>query len=206
MNISSQLHYLKRYRVMVILLACFAAQNAFASVFISSDPPPQTPSNMRIFLPFGGFSFCLIDGSCQTTDASWVESQLPSLQVGQDISVSTTSSSFGFYLGNSLTGTMEVSLTPVFQTQGITHFVDELTANIANRTAVFSTTHDGHLTFDAVSGSDYYLLLSGLVRGQTNYQLQLSQVPLPAGFYLFSSGLMMLLRFGRKRSSLVNTV
>lgn len=205
MNISSQLRRIKLYRVVVILLSCFATQNTFASIFISSNPP-QPPSSVRIFLPPGGFGFCLIDGSCQTSDASWVQSQLPSLQVGQEISISTTSSSFGFYLGNSLTGPIDVSLTPVFQTQGNTNFVDELTANIANRTAVFSTTHDGHLTFDAVSGADYYLLLSGLIRRETNYQLQLSQVPLPAGFYLFGSGLMMFLKFGRNRRGLDATV
>lgn len=178
------------------MLISFASQTSLASVMISTGPPLPPPS-IGILLPQGGFSFCSIDGSCQTFDASWVEWQLPPLQVGQESSISTTSSSFGFYLGNSLNGQIDVSLTPVFQTPDNTNFVDELTANIANRTAIFSKTHNGLTTFEAVSGTDYYLLLSGQVRGGTTYQLQLSQVPLPTAFYLFGSGLLLLLNFGR---------
>lgn len=186
---------------MVILLVSFASQNSLASVMISTGPPLPPPS-MGILWQHGGFGACLIGEPCITPDAPWVELQLPTLQVGQETSISTTSSRFGFYLGNSLTGQIDVSLTPVFQIQDNENFVDELTANIANRTAIFSKTHNGLTSFEAVSGTDYYLLLSGQVRAGTTYQLQLSQVPLPAAFYLFGSGLLLLLNFGRNRSGL----
>lgn len=196
MEISVLFNRIKTFRAMIILLISLTAQNSFAfeSVTITENIIP--PIGVIIDLPLVVSSACLIGQPCPT-DAVWTGWQLPTLQVGQELSISTSSTT-AFFLGNSLNGQLNVSLTPIFKIQSNTNTVDELTANIANRTSIFSTTNDGLSTFDTSSGTDYYLLLAGTLRYGITYELQVSQVPLPAAFCLFGSGLTLLLA-SRKR-------
>jgi hypothetical protein len=153
-------------------------------------------------------SVCLEDGTCSNYEGSWTEWQLPNLQIGQQVSLSgfstdishsvVSSSNFAFSLGNSLTGKFSVSLTPFFQGSGPEH--DELTANIVDRTSYLATTHAGKATFEANSGGDYYLMLGGLIRNNQPYQLQVSQVPLPAAFWLFGTGLTAVLSIRKRKA------
>ncbi|MGR8930280.1 MAG: hypothetical protein ACU836_06535 [Gammaproteobacteria bacterium] len=192
---------IKIVNVMVSLLISLASPNSLASVILTDTNPNPPPAGIYILWQ-QGFGFCLIGEPCVVPDGPWVDLQLPTLQIGEQTPISTASPSFGFYLGNSLKGQIDVSLTPVFQIPENQNFVDELTAKIADRTAFLTTTHDGQTNFNASNGEDYYLLLSGYVRGGTTYQLQLSEVPLPGAAYLFGAGLILLLKSGRNRSSL----
>jgi len=177
-----------------LLLASFASLESNASVTITAYNPEPS-----LFVgPFFHINYvaCLVGEPCPTPEGSWTEGQLPPLEVGQQTSISTSSPSFAFYLGNSLNGKFDVSLTPI---PPYNYSANELTANIVNRTSILSTTNAGISTFEASSGTDYYLLLSGLVRGGQTYQLQVSQVPLPAAFLLFGSVLSMFFAFKRRR-------
>ncbi len=180
-----------------LLLANFGSQECYASVMISTGPALPPPGIYIMLSATPGWA-CIIDEPCVPPDAAWTEFQLPNLQVGQQVSISSSSSNFAFSLGNSLNGKVGVSLTPFFRGVGATS--DELTANIADRHSILSTTNASVNTFEANSGTDYYLLLSGLVRGNQTYQLQLSQVPVPAAFWLFGSGLAALLTLNKRKS------
>lgn len=173
--------------VVFLLLASFESPaDTYASV-VTYGPSPLQPSSLFIN-PFPlYYSVCLIGEPCVAPDGSWTEQQLPTLEVGQQTSISTSSPSFAFYLGNSLNGKFGVSLTPTFQIPVYDYSVDELTANIVNRTSILSTTNAGVSSFEASSGIDYYILLKGSVHGGQTYQLQVSQVPLPGAFWLFGS-------------------
>ena len=191
----------KALRTLITLLICLSFQQTFASQLDDSGavttegPFPQTTS-IIILLP-QIYNACLIGQPCPA-DAVWTGWQLPTLQVGQTLSF-TTSSATPFYFGNNLNGLVNVTLTPFFQNQSSSNIVDELTANIANRSSIISTTQDGFSTFEASIGTDYYLLLGGLVRGGVTYQLQVSQVPLPAPFFLFGTGMTLLLSFKKRK-------
>jgi hypothetical protein len=51
-----------------------------------------------------------------------------------------------------------------------------LSVNLADRKQII---HNNLTSFDANIGTDHYLLLSGLVRGGLNYQLQITRLPFP---------------------------
>jgi hypothetical protein len=192
----SALHIKQVTRAAFLLLASFASLDSNASVTLTNT---YTPPNLLISLlfPINGVA-CLVGEPCVTPDGSWTEGQLPTLEVGQQASISASSPSFSFYLGNSLNGKFGVSLTPIPQISAYNYSANELTANIFNRTSILSTTNAGISTFEASSGTDYYLLLSGLVRGGQSYQLQVSQVPLPAAFWLLGSVLSIFFAFKRR--------
>jgi len=181
-----------------LLLASLGSQESNASVMFTEYASVFTqyyyPVSMSILLP-NNFA-CFQGDPC---DAVWVGWQLPSLQAGQQASLSTSSST-AFYLGNSLNGKFGVSLTPAVTVGG------ELFANIANRISILSTTNAGLSTFEASSGNDYYLLLSGTMLGDQTYQLQFSRVlpaaiPVPAAVWLFGSGLGLLTLARRKNQT-----
>jgi hypothetical protein len=186
-----------------LLLASLGSQDSYATGFENGDyglimtayaPPP--PVQINFFQIPLNFISCLVNEPCVIPDAAWVGWQLPSLQVGQPVSISTSSTA-GFYLGNSLNGKFDVSLTPEVTGGG------ELFANIANRSSILSTTNAGLSTFGASSGNDYYLLFSGTMLGGQTYQLQVSQVlpaaiPVPAAVWLFGSGIIGLIGLARK--------
>lgn len=180
--------------VVFILFVSFVSQNSFASVFSQSD----TRSAPIFVLIEPTLSYCLPNGTCGNYDAGWTQRNSPIIQVDQKISISTASTNFAFYLGSTLNGKFEVSLTPTFQASS-PYSGDELTANIANRTSILSTSNAGVASFEASKGIDYYLLLGGLVRSEQTYQLQVSQVPLPAAFWLFGSWLSMFLVFKKRK-------
>ena len=190
-----------------LLLASLGSQDSYATGFENGDYglimtvyAPPLPVQINFFQIPLNFISCLVNEPCVIPDAAWVGWQLPSLQVGQPVSISTSSSA-GFYLGNSLNGKFDVSLTPEVTGGG------ELFANIANRSSILSTTNAGLSTFGASSGNDYYLLFSGSIAGggQT-YHLQVSQVlpaaiPVPAAVWLFGSGLGLLALTRRKNQT-----
>jgi len=190
----STLHIKQFTRAAFLLLASFVSLESNASVTLTAYNPEPNLFVGSFFQ--NNYVACLIGEPCPTPEGSWTEGQLPTLEVGQQISISTSSPSFAFYLGNSLNGKFDVSLTPI---PPYNYSANELTANIFNRTSILSTTNAGISTFEASSGTDYYLLLSGLVRGGQTYQLQVSQVPLPAAFLLFGSVLSMFFAFKRRR-------
>jgi len=193
----SALHIKQFTRAAFLLLASFASLESNASFTLTA----YNPEPSLFVSPFFHINYvaCLVGEPCPTPEGSWTEGQLPPLEVGQQTSISTSSPSFAFYLGNSLNGKFGVSLTPITQISAYNYSANELTANIFNRTSILSTTNAGISTFEASSGTDYYLLLSGLVRGGQTYQLQVSQVPLPAAFLLFGSVLSMFFAFKRRR-------
>jgi hypothetical protein len=171
MEILLLLNRIKTLEAMVTLLISFIAQSSFAFESATTTESNIPPIGIIIELPQVISSACLIGQPCPT-DAIWTGWQLQTLQVGQEQSISTSSSNFGFYLGNSLNGQLDVSLTPAFKIQNNTNNVDELTANIADRYSILSTTNEGLTNFEAIAGMDYYLLLSGTVRTGITYQLK----------------------------------
>lgn len=193
----STLHIKQFTRAAFLLLASFASLESNASVVLTSGTV-YADLRVGLFSIINGVA-CLVGDPCFIPDGSWTQEQLPALEVGQQTSISTSSPNFSFYLGNSLNGKFGVSLTPLPQISAYNYSANELTANIFNRTSIISTTNVGISTFEASSGTDYYLLLSGLVRGGQTYQLQVSQVPLPAAFFLFGSVLSMFFAIKRRR-------
>ncbi len=188
---SFRLSHIKHYiGCIILLLTSLGSQNGYASWTFPSDAP--VPSSLLVLIP-PAISYCPSNGVCVNYDGLWTEWQLPTLQVGQQASISTSSTSFAFFLGNSLNGKFGFSMTPVFQSTYPEIKGDELIAAIANRSSILSTTNAGLATFEVVSGNDYYLLFTGFVRGGQTYQLQISQVPLPAAFWMFLMGLTVLL-------------
>lgn len=143
-----------------------------------------------LFLMGPGHSFCFEGGSCV---GPWTSLNMPLLTVGQIAPISTNSSDFNFYLGNTLSGTYRVSLSPI-------PAYDELRANLATSEDVFGTTSNGELAFSAITGTQYYLMLSGFVRGEETYSLSVSAVPEPSQYLLLSIGLAALaLRIARTK-------
>lgn len=189
-RIFNSLEYIKI--AVFLLLTGIAIPSSYASVFFSSDP---TPSNVYIAGPV--FLVC-IQGPQPCPDGYWTQLALPSLGVGEQASLTTSSSSFGFYLGNTLNGDISISLSPYFRTNS-TPSQDELIVNVMNRTSTISTSDFGNTTFHANFGEDYYALLSGEVRAGQTYQMQITAVPLPASGLLFLSGIMFFSKFSGKR-------
>lgn len=165
----------------------------------SVPPDPNLPPEvLDLFIPHRiSPGVCSGFDSCTIPDGVWTKSNLPLIQVGEAIPISTTSSSFSFYLGNSLSGAFDVSLTPYF------HFnsgSDDLVAAIFDRKSSISTTNYGAASFEANYGTDYYLLLEGRVHGGQTYELQVSQVPLLPSWVFMSFALSMVAPFTRRLS------
>ena len=200
MKTLSQSRVKQTIRAIFILLVGIGGQEAYASeiasVFIETIIPVS--SSIIVLLPNTNLPVCPLGETC-STDGVWTQWQLPTLQAGQPVSLSTASTGFDFYLGNTLNGQFGVSLTPAIRIPAYPTAVDELTANIASRSSIFSTTNYGFTSFQASSGTDYYLFLTGQVDPNLTYQLQVNQIPLPAAFWLFGTGLTAFLAFKKKR-------
>ncbi len=142
-------------------------------------------------------------------DGSWVQLSSSRLEVGETAKLSTASSVFAFYLGNALSGTFNVSLSPAYRIQevplpayvgdGYVPAHDELTVHVASRFAVLSNTDLGHASFVAQTGADYYLFLEGKVRGAQDYSLQVTSVPEPENYAMLLAGLGLMLSISRFR-------
>lgn len=193
-----KLHMLERKQyigALLLLISSLGAQNIRAEIYASYNYLwTGGEPGLAFLLPSQIPNFCLIGEVC-SNDAVWTQWDLPTLMVGEQIAIPTADLGSAFYLGNSLIGSYQVSLSPVYQFQSYINLLDELTANIANRSSIFATTNGGMVTFDANGGNDYYLFLGGFARGGQSYQLKLTQVPLPPAFGIF--GLGMIISFSR---------
>ena len=78
---------------------------AFADMSQSVAPP------MRVALFEPGFVFCYEGGGCV---APWSSLALPSLSINESLSITTESTDFNFYLGNNLSGSFAVLLSPAY--------------------------------------------------------------------------------------------
>lgn len=195
MNTKRISNFLKQLGIAaVVLISSVAAPSSYASSFYSSQDPLPLSAFFVIQLPI-----CVsnLDGySCD--DGTWTQSILPSLGVGDQISLTTLSNNFGFYLGNALSGNISLSLSPNYRIDS-TPSQDELIINVMSRSGIISQSDFGSTAFNAISGNDYYVLFSGLMRGGQTYELQVSQVPLPASWLLLFSGLMFFRKFSTIR-------
>ncbi len=193
MNLNTNFKQLKYLKIAtVILLLGIAAPTSFASVTYYEGNLGTYNFDFPIIWPSP--TFCLGTNPC---DGFWTQSAFPSLAIGDNVSL-TSSSSFGFYLGNTISGNLLLSLSPYFRTN-TTPTQDELLINVMDRTSTISTSDFGNATFSAISGNDYYVLLTGIPRSGLTYNLQVSQVPLPASWLLLLSGLMFFRQFSSKR-------
>lgn len=177
----------KQVLLATVLCATAINQVAFGSEYTTWESKwiwQTSPAPSR-FLIEPGPSFCFEGGPCV---APWTSLNMPLLTVGQIAPISTNSSDFNFYLGNTLSGTHKVSLSPTYVGSSIPAY-DELRANLATSDDVFGTTSNGELAFSAITGTQYYLMLSGLVRGEETYSLSVSAVPEPSQYLLLSIGL-----------------
>jgi hypothetical protein len=142
-----------------------------------------------------GFPFCYEGGPCIVP---WTSLDMPLLAENIIAPISTNSTDFNFYLGNSFFGTYKISLYPAHIVASLPAY-DELRANLATSETVIGTTSNGEFTFSASSGMQYYLLLSGLVRGGETYSLSVSAVPEPEQYLLMIFGLgLLVLRVSKK--------
>lgn len=172
----------------VVLISSVAAPSSYASVIYTYD----IPTNIAIYW---ADYLCLGADPC---DGPWTQLALPSLGIGDNVSFSTLSYSDGYYLGNTLSGNISLTLSPYFRIDS-TPSQDELIINVMSRTSTISKSDFGSTAFDAISGNDYYVLLSGTIRGGQTYELQVSQVPLPTSWLLLFSGLMFFRKFSATR-------
>ncbi len=170
-------------------LLCVSLISDVVLAYTSYSPPP-----VSLLLSEPGMSFCHEGGPCT---APWTSLDMPLLTTNQIVPISTNSTDFNYYLGNSLSGTYKVSLYPSHLVASLPTY-DELRANLASAT-VIGTTSNGNLTFSTSSGIPYYLLLSGLVRGGETYSLSVSAVPETEQYLLLIAGLGVLaLRVSKK--------
>lgn len=169
----------KHFLLAILLCASLMPKVVLADT--SYLPPP--PISLSLMEP--GFSFCYEEGPCI---APWTSLDMPLLTKNQIAPIATNSTDFNYYLGNSLYGAYRVSLYPAHIVASLPSY-DELRVNLATSETVIGTTTNGDLTFSASSGIDYYLLLSGLVRGGETYSLSVSAVPEPEQYLLLIAGL-----------------
>ena len=165
------------------------SQNGFASVYATTD---SVNANRFLLFPITS-SQCDQNGICVGVDGYWTTELWPSLQVAQPVNLTVSdlsgaSYSFAFSLGNTLSGLYRVSLisdTP----SGTATVNDALKTAIYDRTDILGISQSGILQFDANIGQEYFVFLGGLMQGDQSYELQVTSIPLPAGFGLFLSGL-----------------
>lgn len=167
-----------------VLISVFLSMDTAASVTIIQDP--WLPVSRGI-----GWTFvaCISDFS-SACDQAWAKENLPAINTEETATFTASDSTVGFYLGNSLNGEFQATLTPSLQLE-TTPPTDELEIWFANRQAVLTKSKSGLAVFSIESGTDYYLILNGIVRGNQTYSLQVSQVPLPPAIVLFGWGMIL---------------
>lgn len=180
----------------MIMLAplCLWPYTSMASVGISWNPTP--PISFILSDP----SFvCLTDlngvSSCSTPWASGKISTLPS---GGSAAISTQSDTFSFYLGNNLSGSFKLLLLPAYQ-ESFLPSLDELRGNLMTPQSFIGVTSGGKLDFSAAAGTDYYVMLSGTVRGDTIYSFSVSAVPEPEVNSMIMAGIGLICAVVRRR-------
>lgn len=183
---------IKRWFYAVMLGIALSQTVALADITIGPSLP------VGLSLPSPGYVFCYEGGPCV---APWTGLALPMLMINESLQITTDSADFKFYLGDNLSGDFVVSLTPFYVTNS-SPVQDELLANIATSEEILGVTTNGVFNLSASGGTQYYLLLSGLVRGDETYSLSVSAVPEPSQFIFLSIGLglLVLRTAGRTRS------
>lgn len=121
----------------------------------------------------------------------WTISPAVTLTSGTTTSFSAFNPGFVYELGNHLSGIHEVSLSPAYRNPAI-NLQDELRAIVADDSQLLGQTDMGVASFNAVDGTPYYLLLAGIVRDDTVYELSVFQVPEPHAGVLIGFGLVLL--------------
>jgi MYXO-CTERM domain-containing protein len=94
---------------------------------------------------------------------------------------------FTFYLGKDLSGAYQLSLSPEYRVVGAPSF-DELRANVISPQTFIGISAGGKLDFSATPGTDYYVMLSGIVRANETYALSVAAIPEPAVSTLLMGG------------------
>ncbi len=193
---------------------CKALAGSIASILLAFTPFESKafeqswypPGPIDMFVESPQPTVCLGVGPCE---GPWVQ-PYSHLGLGEVVSLSSSATSFGFYLGNTLSGTFEVSISPAFRIMGVevpayagggyvpAH--DELIVHVADRFAVLSKTDFGHSSFTAQTGKDYYVFLAGVIRGDQVYNMQVTQVPEPASWLFFCAGIGILLALRRRET------
>jgi hypothetical protein len=172
----------------LVLLSLMGSTNAVASVYNTTD---NRQAYWFALFPLT-ISQCVND-ICTGMEGYWTKEIWSSLQIDQLVNLtsnnlSSTSTYFGFSLGNTLSGSYRVLLTSDIST-GTATLSDELRVAVYDRTDILGISQAGILDFNANLEQDYFVFLSGLLRDNQSYQLQVSSIPLPTGFWLFLSGL-----------------
>jgi hypothetical protein len=175
-----------------LLLTFIPVESKALEMHVGADP---LPGDAIFPLRFAG-GFC-VDAACsEGWPGGWVGQSYPALGIGETASFTSTSASSGHYLGNTLSGTFNVSVSPAFRVPGYSTEAygavppqDELLVNIVDGYSYLAKTDFGRSSFTAQAGTDYYLLLEGRVLGGNTYTLQVVQVPEPASWLLFSLGI-----------------
>ena len=80
--------------------------------------------------------------------------------------------------------------------------VDELQLVLANQRQIIGSSQQGHLSFNAAAGDNYYVMLNGQLRQGQDYQLSLAAVPEPETWAMLLAGLgIVTVAAQRRRSS-----
>lgn len=151
--------------------------------FIPLDPIPIDPIPIGKLTPTYYFLLPLVEP---------VQNMQPLIQE-QSVSITIEPFETAFSLGNELSGNFQVTLAPT----SLSNSNHSLQFVIADRKAPLVHASNGMALFEAEHGIDYYVFLEGFIMSDQSYNLQLTQVPLPASIWFLGIGLAGLLSYKR---------
>lgn len=144
---------------------------------------------------------CLVDPLCAL--APWTQWNNVQLGIGNPLGLDVSQPLPSFSLGAGLSGQYSLRISPSFIVPGSVPAVDELQLILANQRQIIGSSQQGHLSFNAAAGDNYYVMLNGQLRQGQDYQLSLAAVPEPETWAMLLAGLCVVAAARRKHTGSV---
>ncbi|PKM36910.1 MAG: hypothetical protein CVV06_08640 [Gammaproteobacteria bacterium HGW-Gammaproteobacteria-10] len=171
---------------------CYASLDSWRTHSFTFTAYPNLPLEIDFTSGLEKYAFLPL---WSISDSQWITHNTQTQTLVQDQSIPIIYEPFETYfsLGNELNGNFQVTLTPTF----LSNSHHSLEFEIAEGNSFLIHSMDGTALFRAEHGLDYYVFLNGSIRGDQSYNLQLTQVPLPASIWFLGIGLAGLLSYKR---------